>query len=54
MRRTFKTYTRFSFLISRSAGADAPWRGWREDGASFRADTLKGAFQMARKFRKES
>lgn len=46
--RRFKTYERHGFLISRTAGADAPWRGWREDGESFRADTLKGAFQMAR------
>jgi hypothetical protein len=43
-----KTYTRHGFLISRTAGADAPWRGWREDGAKFRADTLRGAFAMAR------
>jgi hypothetical protein len=48
MPRTFKTYERFGFLISRTAGPDAPWRGWREDGKSFRADTLSGAFQMAR------
>lgn len=46
--RPFKTYTRHGFLITRSAGADAPWRGWREDGVSFRADTLKGAFAFAR------
>lgn len=46
--RRFKTYERHGFLISRTAGADAPWRGWREDGESFRADTLKGAFQMAK------
>lgn len=46
--RTFKTHERFGFLISRTAGADAPWRGWREDGKSFRADTLAGAFRMAK------
>lgn len=45
--RTFRTYERFGYLISRTAGADAPWRGWREDGATFRADTLKGALAMA-------
>lgn len=43
-----KSYTRWGFLITRSAGPDAPWRGWREDGVSFRADTLRGAFEMAR------
>lgn len=47
-RRTFKTYERHGFLISRDAGPDAPWRGWRGDGVSFRADTLKGALAMAR------
>lgn len=47
--RTYKTYTRWGFLISRTAGPDAPWRGWREDGKSFRADTLAGAFAMAKK-----
>ena len=46
--KTFKTYTRFGFLITHSAGPDAPWRGWREDGTSFRADTVRGAFEMAR------
>ncbi len=46
--KKFNTYTRHGFVISRTAGPDAPWRGWREDGISFRADTLKGAFQMAR------
>ena len=45
--RRFKTYERHGFVISRSAGSDAPWSGWR-DGQSFRADTLKGAFEMAR------
>jgi hypothetical protein len=47
-RRKFKTYTRYGFLISRTAGPDAPWRGWREDGKSFRADTLQGAFIAAK------
>lgn len=46
--RIFKTYDRHGFLISRTAGPDAPWRGWREDGKTFRADTLQGAFEMAR------
>lgn len=46
MGRIFKTYERNGFIISRTAGADAPWRGWR-DGKSFRADTLKGALAMA-------
>lgn len=46
--RACKSYERHGFLITRSAGPDAAWRGWREDGKSFRADTLKGAFSMAR------
>lgn len=46
-----KTYTRNGFIITRSAGPDAPWRGWR-NGLSFRADTLKGALEMARTFPK--
>jgi hypothetical protein len=46
--KTYKTHTRFGFLITRSAGPDAPWRGWRGDGVTFRADTLRGAFDMAR------
>jgi hypothetical protein len=50
-KRQTKTYTRFGFLISRTAGPDAPWRGWREDGVTFRADTLQGAFIMAREYR---
>lgn len=53
-RREFKTYTRHGFVISRTAGPDAPWRGWREDGTKFRADTLQGAFEMARKMKGES
>lgn len=44
--RTFKIYERNGFIISRTAGADAPWRGWR-NGESFRANTLKGALVMA-------
>lgn len=50
--RNFKTYERHGFVISRSAGADAPWRGWRQDGTSFRAETLKCAFSMARDYAK--
>ena len=46
--RQYKSYTRHGFLITRTGGADAPWRGWREDGRTFRADTLQGAFRMAR------
>lgn len=46
--RRYKTHERHGFLISRTAGADAPWRGWRADGTSFRADTLRGAFAMAK------
>lgn len=42
-----KTYFRNGFVISRTAGPDAPWKGWREDGVRFRADTLRGAFAMA-------
>jgi len=47
-RRTFKTYERHGFQISRTAGPDAPWRGWKPNGATFRADTLQGAFALAR------
>ena len=45
-------YIRNGFLITRSAGPDAPWCGWREDGRSFRADTLKGALAMASQYPK--
>lgn len=46
--RRYKSHSRHGFLITRTAGPDAPWRGWREDGRSFRADTLRGAFELAR------
>lgn len=51
MRRTFRTYERHGFLIQRDSGPDAPWSGWREDGTRFRADTLAGAFAMARRMK---
>lgn len=47
----FRTYTRRGFFISRTGGPDAPWIGRRDDGAKFRADTLAGAFQLARDYR---
>jgi hypothetical protein len=49
MMRTYKTYVRFGFIITRSCGVDAPWRGWK-DGVSFRADTLHGAFYLAKEY----
>lgn len=49
-----KTHIRFGFIITKSAGPDAPWRGWREDGFSFRADTLAGAYDMARHMHDQS
>ncbi len=48
--RKFKTHSRRGFIISRTAGPDAPWHGWHPSGYSFRADTLAGAFQMASNF----
>lgn len=51
--RQYKRHTRHGFLISRDAGPDAPWRGWREDGVTFRADTLQGAFAMASEHKQE-
>lgn len=51
--REMKTYFRNGFIISRTAGPDAPWKGWREDGVRFRADTLRGAFEMARDMKRE-
>lgn len=50
--KAYKTYTRHGFLISRCAGPCAPWRGWREDGLTFRADTLAGALGLAAIFAK--
>lgn len=46
--RIFKTYERHGFFISRTGGHDTPWIGRRADGLKFRADTLQGAFAMAR------
>lgn len=44
-----KTYFRHGFLISRNPTPCAlRWRGWAENGVTFRADTLKGAFKLAR------
>jgi hypothetical protein len=48
--RTFKIHTRRGFIISRTAGPDAPWRAWHPSGFHFRADTLAGAFRMASRF----
>lgn len=47
--KTCRTYERNGFLISRTGGADAPWRCWHPDGRRFRADTLRGAFAMVRR-----
>jgi hypothetical protein len=47
-RRHFASYERHGFLITRSGGHDTPWTGWNPHGGSFRADTLKGAFMLAR------
>lgn len=46
------TYERHGFLIipvDPTRGGGFRWRGYRvEDGQSFRTDTLRGAFVMAR------
>ena len=44
--RQCKTYIYKGFVINRDAGPDAPWRAWREDGISLRADTLEGIKQF--------
>jgi hypothetical protein len=45
-----RTYERFGFLISRNShpGASFRWEGWHPELGRFVADTLAGAFQMAR------
>lgn len=49
---TARTYTRRGWIISRNgpgmAGAALRWRLWHESYGSAAADTLAGAYQLAR------